>query len=106
MQKAYNILSKIAKIINMINHIGHAVFFWTLLPLGGMIASNALKKAYNEGRAPSMAASICTILLANWFLFLPLGVISGGLSVACSIIGKKLAPADEYVEETEELVEE
>ena len=104
MKKAYNILSKIAKIVNMINHIMHAVFFWLIVPIGGIIVTNILKKQYKNGQVPTLVPAILSIILAP-NPFFALGVIAGGLSIACAIIGKKLpAPAEEeeYVEEIAE----
>lgn len=99
MQKAYNIMSKIAKIVNLINHIIHAVFSVIIVGIVGCIITNILKKQYNAGQ-PTLVMGILSIVL-TWN---PLGLIAGGLTIACAIIGKKL-PAQDAEYEVEEIAE-
>ena len=103
MQKAYDVLLKVGKILNLIVHICHAVFFFTLIPIGGMIVTNKIKKAYANGEAPSIGLCIAAAIMAGGGI---LGWPSAGIGIACSIIGKKLAANTEEVEEYEEIVEE
>ena len=101
MQKAYNIMSKIAKIVNLINHIIHAVFSVIIVGILGCILTNILKKQYQNGK-PTLAISIVCFILAPGLF--GLGWIAGALSIACAIIGKKL-PAEDAEYEVEEIAE-
>ena len=97
MAKAVKIMSIVAKILLIINIVVHALASIALVGIPGLIISIIALKKLSSGS--SIVMGVLTLI----FVWDP---IAAALQIVIAILSKKLAAADEYVEEAEELVEE
>ena len=96
MAKAVKIMSIVAKIFLIISLIGHALASLVLVGIPGLIVSIIALKKLSSGS--SIVMGVLTFIFAD--------PTAGILTIVIAILSKKLAAADEYAEEAEELVEE
>ena len=95
----------VRNILNIINLIGSWIVCWSIVAIPSIIMCHIAGKQLKAGKPTIVVAILVFILAGNPVLF-GIGAISGILMLVSAILSKKLAPADEYAEETEELVEE
>ena len=107
MQKAVNIMNKVAMILSIISIILHALAAITIVAIPGLIISILSVKQLKNGK-PTIVMGVLNVFFtygANVVLGLPVVPVC---MIVAAILNKKLnaQASEEYYDEVEELVEE